>query len=119
MKLDVTDLPSGIRQIALTGRLDVEGVSQVDDRFTFLVTTDTVPVLVDLGQVDFLASIGMRMLVSSAKALGRRGSKLVLYRPQPLVGEALSTAGIDLLIPVHADFDAACAALLPAPPTTA
>lgn len=114
MRVEIDDLPSGIRQITLIGRLDVEGVSAIDDRFSFIVTTDTAPVLVDMAQVDFIASIGMRMLLMNAKALNRRGGKLVLYRPPLLVGEALATAGIDMLIPVHDDFDAACTDLLQA-----
>jgi anti-anti-sigma factor len=119
MLLEITDLPSGIRRLTPIGRLDIEGVGKIEDKFTFAVTTEATPVLVDMAQVDFIASIGIRLLLMNAKALKRRGSKLVLYRPQPLVGEALATAGIDLLIPVHTDFDAACADLLQTPSTAA
>ncbi len=115
MKLEIADLPSGIKQITLTGRLDIEGANKIDDKFAFAVTTEKVPVLVDLSSVEFIASIGMRLLVMNAKSLKNRGSKLVLYKPQPLVSEALTTAGIDLLIPVHEDFASACDDLLQAP----
>ena len=115
-RLETTILPSGINHITFVGRLDIEGVTKVEDKFAFSVMTESVPVLVDLSQVGFIASIGIRMLLMSAKALNRCGGRLVLYKPQPLVGEALATAGIDMLIPVYDDFDAACASLLQTPP---
>jgi anti-anti-sigma factor len=119
MRLETTILPSGINHITLVGRLDIQGVTKVEDKFAFIVMTESVPVLVDLSQVEFIASIGIRMLLMSAKALNRRGGRLVLYKPQPLVGEVLATAGIDILIPVYDDFDAACASLLQTPSAAA
>jgi anti-anti-sigma factor len=112
MQLEVMDLPSGVKQISLVGRLDIEGTNKIEDKFAFAVTTDSMPVLVDLSQVEFIASIGVRLLLMNAKVASRRGGKLVLYKPQPLVREALQTAGIDLLIPTYEDFDAACSDLL-------
>ena len=58
--------------------------------------------------VDFIASIAMRLLLKYAKAQLGRGGKLVLYRPTPLVREALTVAGIADIIPIHDDFDSAC-----------
>lgn len=112
MQLESTTLPSGIVQLTLVGRLDIEGVTKIEDKFAFAVMTETAPVLVDISKVDFIASIGIRMLLMSAKTLQRRGNRFALYKPQPLVGETLATAGIDLLIPTYDDFDTACADLL-------
>jgi anti-sigma B factor antagonist len=117
MRLGTKTLPSGIVQLTMVGRLDIEGVTKIEDKFAFAVMTETAPVLVDLSQVNFIVSIGIRMLLMGAKALQRRGGRLVLYKPQPLVGETLATAGIDLLIPTYDDFDAACADLLQTPST--
>lgn len=116
MELEITDLPIGVKQLALRGRLDIQGTNAIDNKFAFAVTTSKTPVLVDLSAVDFVASIGIRLLLQNAKALKNRGGKLALYGPQPLVAEALTTAGIDLLIPVFDDLDAAGTALLEAPP---
>lgn len=114
MQFEMDRLPSGIKRVSLQGRLDMQGTNEIDNKFAFAVATERAPVIVDLAGVDFIASIGIRMLVTNAKALKSRGGKVVLCNPQPLVGETLTTAGIDLLIPVYADFDAACASLLSA-----
>lgn len=117
MELEIADLPSGLKQLTLHGRLDIQGVHAIDDKFAFVVATSKAPVLIDLAAVDFIASIGIRLLLQNAKSLRNRGGKLALYRPQPLVAEALTTAGIDLLIPLDDDLDAANAALLGTPST--
>lgn len=115
MELEIVDLPSGVKQLALRGRLDIQGTNAIDNKFAFAVTTSKAPVLVDLTAVDFIASIGIRLLLQNAKALKSRGGNLALYKPQPLVAEALTTAGIDLLIPVYGDLDTATTALLGTP----
>jgi anti-anti-sigma factor len=56
----------------------------------------------------------MRMLVMEAKALARRGGKMALLNPTPLVAEALTIAGIDELIPIFDDAETAGTHLLDA-----
>jgi len=111
MDLTTEQLPNGIEKIALAGRLDTAGAQQIDLPFTRLTATRPALIVVDLSQVSFLASMGIRTLLASAKALGRRGGRMVLANPQPLVQEVLKVAGIDELIPVYADLVSACSAL--------
>ena len=111
MKLESEQLDNGITRIALDGRLDVAGTEAIDLQFTALTATQKAKVFVDMGQVSFIASIGMRTLLSNAKALSKRGGIMVLCNPQPLVKEALTTAGIDSLITMHDETSAALAAL--------
>jgi anti-anti-sigma factor len=110
MDLTTEQLPNGIEKIALAGRLDTAGAQQIDLPFTRLTATRPALIVVDLSQVSFLASMGIRTLLASAKALGR-GGRMVLANPQPLVQEVLKVAGIDELIPVYADLASACSAL--------
>jgi anti-sigma B factor antagonist/serine/threonine-protein kinase RsbW len=64
-----------------------------------------------MSEVTFLSSLGLRMLLTVAKALGRRGAKTVLLSPQPAVREILSLSGFDQLMPVHNDEGTALAFL--------
>lgn len=111
MELTTETLSNGVERIALTGRMDTAGAQEIDLRFTRLTTTRPALIVVDLAQVSFVASMGIRTLVSAARALVRRGGRMALAGPQPLVGEALQVAGIDALIPVYADVPSACAGL--------
>lgn len=103
MELTTEDLADGIQKIVLSGRMDSAGTQAIDLKFTALTTTRPARIVVDFSQVSFLASIGIRTLVSSAKALARRGGRMVLASPQPLVDDVLRLGGIDTLIPVYAD----------------
>ena len=90
--------------VALSGRLDVDGVRSIEAKFSAAISSKGKPAIVDLTECSFLSSLGMRMLLGAAKALRAKGSKLVLYNPQPLVLEALQTAGFGLIMPIEHDF---------------
>lgn len=68
--------------------------------------------MVNLAGVSFLASIGLRTLLSTARAQSQRGGKLVLAAAEPLVRKVIETSGIDQLIPTYASVDEARVALL-------
>jgi anti-anti-sigma factor len=108
MEFETSTLDTGVVRVKVGGRLDMEAAIKLENPFTFNVATVKAPVVVDMSTVDFIASIGMRLLLKNARAQQGRGGKLVLYRPTPLVREALTVAGIADLIPIHDDFEAAC-----------
>ena len=103
MNIEVNNLDSGLVEILLHGRLDIEGTGAVENTFTFQAASKKAAVLVDMSAVEFIASIGMRLLLSNARALENRGGKLRLLNPASVVKEALVTAGIDKLIPIYTD----------------
>lgn len=111
MELTTEDLPGGVQKIILSGRMDSAGTQQIDLRFTALTATKPARIVLDFSQVSFLASIGIRTLVQNARALARRGGRMVLAGPQPLVEDVLRLAGVDSLIPVYADSASAYAHL--------
>ena len=111
MEIAVDLIGQDIKRIKLAGRLDMKGSMDVEPRFTALTATNGGSFIVDMAGVDFIASIGMRILLSCAKANAARGGRLVLAGMQPMVREALEMAGIDSLIPFHDDEQAALASL--------
>jgi anti-sigma B factor antagonist len=110
MGIATEDLPGGILRVILDGRLDIEGAAAIDLRMNVIAGAHKA-VLVDLGQVSFLGSMGLRALVSPARAIKNRGGKLVLCGPNEMVANVLKTSGIDTLIPVCGDLETAIAAL--------
>ena len=61
-------------------------------------------VVVDLTGIDFLASIGIRVVLINAKALQQNGGRIVLFvGGNPAVTKTLEATGIDALIPMFAD----------------
>ena len=85
-------------RIALTGRLDIQGADTISLPLATLSGAKQ-NVVIDMSGVSFVASIGIRHLVSAAKSLSRRGGRLVLLKLTPPVFEVLQTSGITDLIP--------------------
>lgn len=112
MQLEYTEQENQIRVIKLTGKLDIMGANEIDIRFAAYCSGEKVHVLVDLTNVDYLASIGIRLLTSNAKSLASRGGKLVLFNPTDDVRSVLDTTGILGIIPTFDQIEAAEAALL-------
>ena len=111
MQFESKEIGEDLIEVTLTGRLDIQGAAEIDMPFTSVAATKRAGVLVDMSGVDFIASIGIRTLLSSAKALAGRGGKMVLHKPTDLVRSVLVTSGIDNMVPIIDDRDAAIATL--------
>jgi anti-anti-sigma factor len=104
MDMNTEELDSGAIRIGLNGRLDTVGVDQIELRFEAAVASSGRDVLVDLSQVSFVSSMGVRLLISAARAQRVRGSRrLVLFGAQPTVATTLDMVALDKIIPIVAD----------------
>ncbi|MFM9967156.1 MAG: STAS domain-containing protein [Burkholderiales bacterium] len=110
MQIETESLDGGILKISLAGRMDVQGTQEIDLKFTGY-TAKQQSVIVDMSAVNFLASIGIRTLLLSAKAVSQRGGKIVLLNPDINVTKILEMAGIDTMIPISRSIEDACAAV--------
>ena len=81
--------------LQLSGSLDVAGTREIDTRFLAYTATTARSIVVDFSYVTFLASFGLRMIFDVVKALDRKGRKLVILNPQPLVGRTLELGGVN------------------------
>lgn len=111
MELLLTDLPGNAVSVELIGRLDTLGVDAIETRFNAAALAAERSTLVDLSRVDFVSSMGVRLLITAAKTVKARHQRLLLLVPAGPVREMLETAAIDTLIPMFAQRDEALAAL--------
>lgn len=112
MQLQYNELDDNIRLITLTGTLDIMGVNSIDVKFAGYCSGEHVRVLVDLTGVDYLTSIGIRMLISNAKSLLSRGGRMVLVNPAPDVKAVLEMTGIPAVIPMYDNLESAQTVLM-------
>lgn len=113
MSVSFQDVGADLRRITLSGRLDMEGTDSASARVLELVDSPKKGVVIDLSAVRFLASVGIRVLIASAKAVQQRGGKLTLVVSRgSTVSMSLEATGVDDLIPVFSNVaDAEAAAL--------
>lgn len=114
MELRSEQLADGVEKISLVGRMDSIGGHDINMRLAALLAKRKRIAVVDMSEVSFLASIGIRTLVINARAQSSRGGVMALANPQPIVAEVLKMAGIDTIIPVYPDVDSAFSALVAA-----
>ncbi len=101
MELILIDNDAACTHVRLEGRLDAAGADTIGLRFTAAVAAPERPALVDLGGVPFVASMGLRLLVSAARALKLKGLPLVLYGLQPQVLELMEDAGMTQVLTIE------------------
>ena len=107
MELQYRELDNNIRLIKLIGKLDITGTTEIDTQFATYCAGDNARVVIDLSEVEFLASIGIRLLTLTAKSVMSRGGKIVLLNPSPDVHHVLDVTGIPAIIPVHSYLESA------------
>jgi anti-anti-sigma factor len=100
-----------ITHVALIGRLNVHGVNQIQYDFNHMMTLLPKPTIVDISEVSYIASLGLSMLVSTAKYLERHGVKMVLLAPSATVRETFEASCLHDLIPIANEEPAALALL--------
>jgi anti-anti-sigma factor len=110
MPIVMEELEGGITKVIIDGRLDIEGAAAIDMRMNVIAGTKKA-VLVDMQQVSFLGSMGLRALVAPARAIKGRGGKIVIFGPNEMVEKVLKMSGVDTMIPIHHELQNAIAAL--------
>ncbi|HUC18676.1 MAG TPA: STAS domain-containing protein [Acetobacteraceae bacterium] len=110
MEMLVETAVESVTRVILVGRLDIPGAQEIDLKFSAIVGSHR-KIIVDLEQVPFIASMGIRTLIIGAKALKSKGGHMVLLNPTPDVEKVLLTFGADAIIPILHDLEAAILAV--------
>jgi anti-anti-sigma factor len=100
-------LPDGTLRIALRGELDMIGAPEVEERLAQLAGEGQ-DVRLDLSELTFMDSTGVKVLFAATKALGTDGPRLEIVRPQGSVWRVIELTGLQRVLPfLDEDGDAA------------
>src|SRR5262245_1842810 len=110
MNMTQEQLAGGVTKVTLVGALDIAGSGEIDMPFSIIAGASN-KVIVDFREVDFLASIGIRVLVKTARTIGHRGGHMVLINPNENARRVLASTGVDTLIKIVDDEPSALAAV--------
>jgi anti-anti-sigma factor len=110
MDLNVKETDDGVTHVALEGRFDIEGAQQVDGLITE-ISKRAKFLVIDLSRVSFLASLGVRTLMLSARIVIGRGAHMAVAGANEGVEKVLRLTGFDDLVDLYPDSAAAAAAL--------
>jgi anti-anti-sigma factor len=116
LKMRTEELPEGLRKITLTGSMDIEGTQSIELQLNTQTSIEKAYIILDLSAVEFMASIGIGVIVQCARSARRRGGNLVLLAPQPVVALVLTKTRIDTVVPIAATLDEARLLVASPPP---
>ena len=84
---------NGWTVLAVQGRIDTATSPGFEKAVAEQLATELSKLALDLSEVDYISSSGLRVLLSTLKKLHAGGGKLVLVNPQPYVMEVLDVSG--------------------------
>jgi len=95
--------------MAVTGRVDSATAPELENSLKKLVEAEKTQIVLDLKNVEYMSSAGLRAMVSTLKAVKRVNGDLRLACPSPRVEEVLRLAGLTSIFSIHPTRDEAVA----------
>lgn len=91
---------NGILMIAIDGRLDAASAPVAEGEINKALQGEQSRLLFDLSGLEYLSSGGLRVILSAAKEIRRRGGKVALAALKPYVYEIFEVSGFTAMIPI-------------------
>jgi anti-sigma B factor antagonist len=93
---------NGIPVLVLQGRLNQASADALHSAAMEIAgDEDQKSLIVDMGGVDFIASVGIRSLIRPSQALAMRGGKLAVANLNPQISEFFALTGLDQMFRVY------------------
>lgn len=87
--------------MTVKGRVDSATAPTLEDELKKLVDGDKTQIVLDLKDVEYMSSAGLRAMVSTLKAVKRINGDLRLCSPSPRVAEVLRLAGLTSIFNIY------------------
>ncbi|WOO42427.1 STAS domain-containing protein [Rubellicoccus peritrichatus] len=100
MQIRVFQADQSLTHLALQGRMDSPNVQRIENGFLALTAGRGKSSIIELEDVSFMVSVGMRMLIEAAKGLKSADQQFILVGPKGLVEDALRIAKLDTIFTI-------------------
>jgi len=103
---------SNVLLIEMSGRFDSPSAGEAEDRLLNVVDGNDRPVLLKLERLEYVTSVGLRVIVRLAKLLQESGGELMICNARGLVKEAFEIFGLHNLTKIYDTEKEALAAII-------
>jgi anti-anti-sigma factor len=93
--------------ILVSGRMDAESAPQFEDKCKACIAEGHTGLIVDLGELTYVSSMGLRSFITVAKTLQDKGGALRLCRLKGLVKQVFEITGLLGMFRVYDSVEAA------------
>ena len=90
-----------IAQYKLAGRLDGSNAAVHEQTLRALLTGDVHSININMSDLSYVSSAGLRVILTTAKGAKARGGAVVLTSPQPAVLDVLKVSGFDTILEIR------------------
>jgi anti-anti-sigma factor len=104
-------LENGIAVACLVRRFDAYTANEVEAALREAIAKGTKKLVCDFSQTEYVASAGLRVLLSQAKSLQKAGGQIVLASMQPYVYEVFEISGFAQIFKIYKSTQEATEAL--------
>jgi anti-anti-sigma factor len=87
--------------IRVIGRVDAGTYVELENKIKEYLDGGHKHLVLEMDGTEYLSSAGVRVLISTQKALKPRGGRLALSQPSDRVKDVLKLAGVDVLFPTY------------------
>ena len=106
MTLDISTI-NGTITITLVRRFDSESAPAIETEFKKIIEQRPESVLFDFSKTDYIASAGLRVLLSTTRTLMKAGSKVALSSLSHQVRQVFEIAGFTKIFTIYGSRDEA------------
>ena len=85
----------------LSGRVDATNAQQSEDLIMAMLENIDQDFTIDLSELDYISSVGLRVFLKTAKVLKEKKKKLVLVKPTGPIHDLLIMSGFDKIIDIQ------------------
>jgi anti-sigma B factor antagonist len=93
--------------LALSGKLDATTAKTFEDKILGVINSGTQRLVVDLSQLEYVSSSGLRVFLLAAKRLQGTNGKIVFCGPQDNVRQVFDLAGFSSILSIYGSRDEA------------
>ena len=88
---------NGVLTLALEGRLDTNTAPELDKEISADLTADVQTLILDLKDLEYISSAGLRVLLAAQKKMNKQGN-MVVKNPNDMIMDVFQVTGfIDIL----------------------
>jgi anti-anti-sigma factor len=91
----------------VSGRMDAENAPQFEETCTACIAEGLTSLVVDLGELAYVSSMGLRSFISVGKTLQGKGGALRICRLNGLVKQVFQITGLIQIFPVYESVESA------------
>jgi anti-sigma B factor antagonist len=89
-----------ISVLSLTGSLDTNTSKEAEDQINKLLDEGTTKLLIDLTELDYISSSGLRILLSTSKKLKSSGREMRICGLNEIVNEVFEISGFTMIFKI-------------------